>query len=157
MHSPPSPLTVIEEYWLNSKLATKHPKWSNSTKPDNPMVRGQRVLAEQLDDAKIYAETAQLDGSEFGTAFLPVASLVMGSAGRAAHRHPKLTRHALRLANVLSLLIGLLAIPFLLGERLPAARDAAVIAIAAFGTISVSLAYDRMLGGVAGSLARWAP
>ena len=112
---------------------------------------GQRVPAEQLDDAKkIYAETAQLGWSEFGTAFLLCLLVMAPLAGFSAHRHPKLTRHAIRLATFLSLLIGLLAIPFLLGERLPAARDAAVIAIAAFGTISVSLAYDRMLGGIAG-------
>ena len=112
---------------------------------------GQRVPAEQLDDAKkIYAETAHLGWSEFGTAFLLCLLVMAPLAGFSAHRHPKITRHAIRLATFLSLLIGLLAIPFLLGERLPAVRDAAVIAIAAFGTISVSLAYDRMLGGVAG-------
>ena len=112
---------------------------------------GQRVPAEQLDDAKkIYAETARYGWAEFVTAFLLCLLVMAPLGGFAASKHPKLTRHAIRLGTFLSLCIGLLAIPFLLGERLPAARDAAVIAIAAFGTISVSLAYDRMLGGIAG-------
>ena len=113
---------------------------------------GQRVPAEQLDDAKkIYAKTARFGLKEFGSVFL-LCLLVMGPmAGIATTRHPKLVRHAIRLATFLILFVGLLAVPFLLGERLPAARDAAVIAIAAFGTISVSLAYDRMFGGIAGA------
>ncbi len=112
---------------------------------------GQRVPAEQLEDAKkIYAKTAQHGWFEIGSAFLLCLLVMAPLSGFSALRHPKLTRHAIRLATFLSLFIGLLAIPFLLGERLPATRDAAVIAIAAFGTISVSLAYDRMLGGIAG-------
>ncbi len=112
---------------------------------------GQRVPAEQLDDAKkIYAETARYGWSEFATAFLLCLLVMSPLAGVASGTHPKLARHAIRLATFIALCIGLLAIPFFLGERLPAAREAAVIDNAAYGTISVSQAYDQLLGVLAG-------
>ena len=153
MHSPPSPLTVIEEHATGTPASRPNTPSGRAVRSrTNPVAcraKGPRGATGRR-QKNLRRNSAQFGWSEFGTAFLLCLLVMAPLAGFSAHRHPKLTRHALRLATFLSLLIGLLAIPFLLGERLPAARDAAVIAIAAFGTISVSLAYDRMLGGVAG-------